>query len=100
MMLIEPDKRGKEFAIPLTYSSPEETFFVPDNVYLIGMMNTVDRSLAMVLPVHCIGKGKRSPVLPVVSEFCMVTSAGRNALTLWTDKKGSPIRRAATPKRS
>jgi 5-methylcytosine-specific restriction protein B len=48
MMLIEPDKRGKEFAIPLTYSKPDETFFVPDNVYLIGMMNTADRSLAMV----------------------------------------------------
>jgi 5-methylcytosine-specific restriction protein B len=48
MMLIEPDKRGRDFAIPLTYSSPDETFFVPDNVYLIGMMNTADRSLAMV----------------------------------------------------
>jgi 5-methylcytosine-specific restriction protein B len=48
MMLIEPDKRGKDFAIPLTYSSPDETFFVPENVYLIGMMNTADRSLAMV----------------------------------------------------
>jgi hypothetical protein len=48
MMLIEPDKRGKDFAIPLTYSSPDESFFVPHNVYLIGMMNTADRSLAMV----------------------------------------------------
>lgn len=48
MMLIEPDKRGKDFAIPLTYSSPDESFFVPDNVYLIGMMNTADRSLAVV----------------------------------------------------
>jgi hypothetical protein len=48
MMLIEPDKRGKNFAIPLAYSSPDETFFVPENVYLIGMMNTADRSLAMV----------------------------------------------------
>jgi 5-methylcytosine-specific restriction protein B len=49
MMLIEPDKRGKEFAIPLTYSkSHDETFFVPDNVHLIGLMNTADRSLAMV----------------------------------------------------
>jgi 5-methylcytosine-specific restriction protein B len=49
MMLIEPDKRGKDFGIPLTYSTlPDETFFVPENVYLIGMMNTADRSLAMV----------------------------------------------------
>ena len=49
MMLIEPDKRGKEFGIPLAYSnSADETFFVPENLYLIGMMNTADRSLAMV----------------------------------------------------
>lgn len=49
MMLIEPDKRGKEFAIPLTYSKThDETFFVPQNVHLIGLMNTADRSLAMV----------------------------------------------------
>jgi 5-methylcytosine-specific restriction protein B len=48
-LLIEADKRGKEFAIPLTYSrDPSETFCVPENVYLIGLMNTADRSLAMV----------------------------------------------------
>ncbi len=49
MMLMESDKRGKEFAIPLTYSqSEEEKFFIPENLYLIGTMNTADRSLAMV----------------------------------------------------
>ena len=49
MMLIEPDKRGKDFAIPLTYAqSPDETFYIPENLYLIGVMNTADRSLAMV----------------------------------------------------
>lgn len=49
LMLIEHDKRGPSFAIPLAYSqTPSETFFVPDNVYVIGMMNTADRSLAMV----------------------------------------------------
>jgi 5-methylcytosine-specific restriction protein B len=48
-LLIEADKRKREFAVPLTYArSPEETFFVPDNVYLIGLMNTADRSLALV----------------------------------------------------
>jgi hypothetical protein len=47
MMLIEPDKRGPEFAIPLTYS-PDERFDVPENLYILGMMNTADRSLAMV----------------------------------------------------
>lgn len=49
MMLIEADKRGVEFSIPLTYSaSSEDTFFVPSNVYLLGLMNTADRSLSMV----------------------------------------------------
>lgn len=49
MMLIEPDKRGAEHAIPLTYSgTPGERFSVPENVHLIGLMNTADRSLAMV----------------------------------------------------
>jgi hypothetical protein len=49
LMLIEADKRGPDFAIPLTYSeSGDERFSVPDNVHLIGLMNTADRSLAMV----------------------------------------------------
>lgn len=47
MMLIESDKRGPEFGIPLTYS-PDERFYVPENLYVLGMMNTADRSLAMV----------------------------------------------------
>ncbi len=49
MMLIEPDKRSSDFAIPLSYSpDPEATFYVPPNVHLIGTMNTADRSLSMV----------------------------------------------------
>lgn len=49
MMLIETDKRGAKNAIPLTYSESDgERFSVPDNVYLLGLMNTADRSLALV----------------------------------------------------
>lgn len=49
MMLIEPDKRGKDFAVPLTYAqAADEKFYIPENLYLIGTMNTADRSLAMV----------------------------------------------------
>ena len=49
MMLIEADKRGPEWAIPLTYAGEDDApFFVPDNLYMIGLMNTADRSLAMV----------------------------------------------------
>ena len=43
-MLIENDKRGME--IDLLYA--DEKFCVPDNVYIIGMMNTADRSLAIL----------------------------------------------------
>jgi 5-methylcytosine-specific restriction protein B len=49
LMLIEADKRGPEFALPLTYRNEDEPhFFVPPNLYLIGLMNVADRSLAMV----------------------------------------------------
>ena len=49
MMLVEPDKRGKEFSIPLAYASDsDDKFYIPDNVHIIGTMNTADRSLAMV----------------------------------------------------
>lgn len=43
-MLIESDKRGNY--LQLLYS--DEKFTVPSNVYIIGMMNTADRSLAML----------------------------------------------------
>ncbi len=49
MMLIEHDKRGKEFEISLTYAQEsDDKFYIPDNLYLIGTMNTADRSLALV----------------------------------------------------
>src|SRR6266446_1385181 len=49
MLLIEPDKRSSKWAVKLAYSEkPEETFYVPANLYLLGLMNTADRSLAVV----------------------------------------------------
>jgi 5-methylcytosine-specific restriction protein B len=49
LMLIEADKRGSKNSVALTYSaSEEEQFYVPSNVYILGMMNTADRSLALV----------------------------------------------------
>ena len=45
-MLIENDKRGSRNKLQLLYS--DEMFYVPENVYIIGMMNTADRSLAMM----------------------------------------------------
>lgn len=48
MMLIEADKRGTKYQLQLTYSNQGEHFFIPENVHIIGTMNTADRSLAMV----------------------------------------------------
>lgn len=49
LMLIESDKRGRANEMPLTYSEKEsEEFFVPENLYIIGTMNTADRSLAII----------------------------------------------------
>lgn len=42
--LIEKGYRGK--SIKLAYS--QKKFVIPDNVYIIGLMNTADRSLAMI----------------------------------------------------
>ena len=44
MMLIESDKRGEK--LKLLYSN--EWFTVPQNVHIIGIMNTADRSLALM----------------------------------------------------
>jgi 5-methylcytosine-specific restriction protein B len=46
LMLIENNYRGNEHKIDLAYS--REAFYVPKNLYIIGMMNTADRSLAMI----------------------------------------------------
>lgn len=44
LMLIESDKRGEKLELPVL----ERTFTVPENVYLIGTMNTADRGLALI----------------------------------------------------
>jgi 5-methylcytosine-specific restriction protein B len=46
LMLIENSYRGSEHKMNLAYS--QEAFYVPKNLYIIGMMNTADRSLAII----------------------------------------------------
>lgn len=54
MLLLEADKRSDQWGVRLAYSSDvgederEEPFYLPDNLFIIGTMNTADRSLAVV----------------------------------------------------
>ena len=44
LTVLEKNKRGKAILLPLT----GKPFSVPDNVYVIGTMNTADRSIALL----------------------------------------------------
>ncbi len=44
LSILEKDKRGRPVLLPLS----GEPFAVPDNVYVIGTMNTADRSIALL----------------------------------------------------
>ena len=53
MLLLESDKRSRDWAVQLAYTrdtadEEEEPFYLPKNLYVIGTMNTADRSLALV----------------------------------------------------
>lgn len=55
LSLVESTKRGPKHALTLPYGGVDgegeesgPSFYLPDNVYIIGTMNTADRSIAMV----------------------------------------------------
>ena len=56
LMLLEPTYRGEEHGITLPFKAPAKvasgggnaSFWIPDNVYIIGCMNTADKSLAVL----------------------------------------------------
>ena len=46
--LLEPDKRGGRNHLNIRLSYSKEVFSVPENLYLIGTMNTTDRSTGVI----------------------------------------------------
>ena len=46
LSLIEADKRSLKWAVTLPYSGRK--FWVPENLYILAMMNTADRSISLV----------------------------------------------------
>ena len=51
LTLLESDKRSPDHAIQLCYPNPNGVsngVYIPDNVYIVGTMNTADRSLALI----------------------------------------------------
>jgi len=49
LTLLENDKRREGESLQLTYrGNPEERIYIPENLYVIGTMNTADKSLAIL----------------------------------------------------
>lgn len=44
LVCIENDKRGPDNSVNLLYK-PDEDFYIPENIHIIGLMNTADKSL-------------------------------------------------------
>ncbi|WP_165699322.1 AAA family ATPase [Hymenobacter jejuensis] len=66
LLLLEADKRGPAHAVRLPYAPVEAPrFYVPDNLFVIGTMNTADRSLA---PLDYALR-RRFAFVPMLPEF-------------------------------
>ena len=76
--LLEDDKRkGGEFPISLRLpTSPKETFVLPPNLYVLGTMNTADRSIAM-LDIALRRRFDFEEVMPDPSKLKVAVSADK-----------------------
>jgi 5-methylcytosine-specific restriction protein B len=86
LTVLEQDKRGTPILLPLS----NEPFSVPDNVYVIGTMNTADRSIALL----DTALRRRFGFLELMpdSSLLMGASAGNSIpLGLWLDALNSRI---------
>ena len=94
LMLIECDKRGDEYAVPLMYAETKiDTFYIPENLYFIGTMNTADRSLAMVDYAlrrrFCFIELEPAFGKPTYSEYLRKSGADETFIKRLTDKMNS-----------
>jgi 5-methylcytosine-specific restriction protein B len=85
LTVIERDKRGRAITLPLS----GEAFSVPDNVLLIGTMNTADRSIAL-LDAALRRRFGFVELLPDTSLFRGI-KIGRIPLEAWLDALNEKI---------
>lgn len=94
LTILEKDKRDKSILLPLT----NQFFQVPPNIYLIGTMNTADRSIALLDAAlrHRFGFIELMPDSSLL-EDTVIGGVEGIPLGLWLDELNSRIRVSVGP---